>query len=107
MKKPKTVNRLCSKCKKHTEHKVTLAKRRGVNATNHLTRGSKKRQKLRGRGVGIGIGNSGRYSRPPLQKWKMTGKKSSKKVIFVYECKTCGRKHDSAKGIRAKKIELE
>ena len=107
MKKPKTVKRLCSKCKTHTEHKVTLAKRRGVNATNPMTRDSKKRQRLRDRGVGIGIGNSGKYSRPPMQKRKMTGKKASKKVVFVYACKTCGKKHDSVKGIRAKKIELE
>lgn len=107
MKVPKQVKRLCPKCKKHTPHKVTQAKRKGLNATHHQTRGSRKRQKLRNRGVGIGMGNRGRFSRKAITKFKMTGKKLTKKTDFRYECGECKYTSVRAKGMRLKKVEVQ
>ena len=105
MKKPKTIKRLCPHCKKHGEHKVTQAKRRSPGSTHPLSAGSKKRMKKRG--LGRGIGNLGKLSRGAISSFKMTGKKTSKKVVFKYECKACGKAHMSKQGFRAKRVEFE
>ncbi len=102
MKIKKTVNRYCPFCKKHTEHKVSLAKKKGRSAAHPLSRGSVSR--IRARGQKRGFGNMGRYSKPP--KPKMTGKKLSKKTDFRYTCKDCSKTQSQRKGYRAKKIEL-
>ncbi|MBU1198357.1 MAG: 50S ribosomal protein L44e [Nanoarchaeota archaeon] len=102
MKVKKAVKRHCPHCKKHTEHKVSLAKKKGRNAAHPLSRGSKKR--VRQRGQRRGAGNLGKYSKPT--KPKMSGKKLSKKTDFRYTCKQCSKTFVQAKGIRAKKIEL-
>ncbi len=107
MKVPKQMNRYCAKCKKHTEHKVAQAKRKGLNATHHQTRDSRKRQSLRDRGVGIGSGNKGKYSRPPIAKRKMTGKKLTKKTDFRYTCGVCKKISVQATGMRLKKVDLQ
>lgn len=107
MKVPKQMKRLCPKCKKHTTHKVSQAKRKGLNATHHQTRGSRKRQNLRSRGVGIGMGNRGRFSRKAITKFKMTGKKLTKKTDFRYQCAECKYISVQAKGMRLKKVELQ
>jgi len=107
MKVPKQMKRLCPKCKKHTTHKVTQAKRKGLNATHHQTRDSRKRQSLRDRGVGIGAGNKGKYSRPPIAKRKMTGKKLTKKTDFRYECGECKYISMQSSGMRLKKVESQ
>lgn len=101
MKLPKTVKRYCPFCKKHTEHKVAQSKKK---APSSLSRGSKIRARKRGRARGTG--NLGRYSKPAITKWKMTGKKSTKKTDFRYECSTCKKSHAQKKGFRAKKIEF-
>ncbi|PIN70386.1 50S ribosomal protein L44e [Candidatus Woesearchaeota archaeon CG11_big_fil_rev_8_21_14_0_20_43_8] len=101
MKKPKTIKRLCPYCKTHTEHKITSAKRKTGSA---LKRGSKYR--ARKRGLARGLGNQGRYSKPAVTKFKMTGKKSTKKTDFRYTCAKCKKAHTQSKGIRAKKIEF-
>lgn len=106
MKFPKVKKTYCSKCKKHTEHKVALAKRKGLNATHHQTRDSRKRQQLRNRGVGIGSGNSGKYSRPPIAKRKMTGKKLTKKTDFRFTCAECSYIQVQSGGMRLKKVEV-
>lgn len=102
MKIPKLVKRLCPYCKKHTEHKVTQNKRRNPSS---LTHGSKYR--ARRRGAARGTGSLGRYSRPAITKFKMTGKKLSKKTDLRYECKECKKVHMQSKGIRAKKVEFK
>tara|TARA_Y100000310_G_C20669037_1_gene809221 strand:- start:2258 stop:2581 length:324 start_codon:yes stop_codon:yes gene_type:complete len=107
MKIPKVKKRYCAKCKKHTEQKVTQAKRKGLNATHHQTRDSRVRQKRRDRGVGIGMGNKGKYSRPPIAKRKMTGKKLTKKADLRYACSVCKKITTQKSGFRAKKIELQ
>ncbi|MBT3304242.1 50S ribosomal protein L44e [Candidatus Woesearchaeota archaeon] len=107
MKVPKQMKRLCPKCKKHTPHKVSQAKRKGLNATHHQTWGSRKRQSLRNRGVGIGMGNRGRFSRKAITKFKMTGKKLTKKTDFRYECGECKYVSVQATGMRLKKVEIQ
>ena len=101
MKVPKTVNRYCKFCKKHTEHKITQSKTKSPSSLGY---GSKFRAKKRG--AARGGGNFGRYSKPAISKWKMTGKKTTKKTDFRYECKECKKSTTQKKGIRAKKIEM-
>jgi|SRR3989344_2140817 len=101
MKMPKSRRRYCPFCRKHTEHKISHAKKRAARA---LTYGSKVR--ARRRGQARGYGNRGRYSKPALSKFKMTGKKSSKKTDFRYECAVCKKTHSQRKGFRTKKIEF-
>jgi len=102
MKLPKTLKRHCPYCKKHTEHKVSQTKR---GSPRSMTYGSKVRAKRRG--SARGIGNRGRYSKPAISKFKMTGKKMSKKTDLRYECKECKKTHMQKKGFRAKKVEFK
>ncbi|MFW6230785.1 MAG: hypothetical protein ACOC32_02055 [Nanoarchaeota archaeon] len=106
MKIPKEVKRLCPKCGKHTTHKVTQAKTKGLSATHTLSRGSRPRMHERQQGKGMGTGNSGKTSRPPIKNRKMSGKKLSKKTDIRYQCKDCKRITTQAEGTRAKKVEL-
>lgn len=102
MKIPKAVKRYCPYCKAHHEHKVTQNKKKNASA---LTYGSKVR--ARRRGSARGTGNQGRYSKPAVTKFKMTGSKTSKKTDLRYQCKECKKTHAQKKGIRAKKMELK
>jgi len=79
MKVPKAKKRLCKFCKKHTEQKVTLNKRRTPSS---LKKGSKYRARLRGQARGVG--SLGKYSKPAISKFKRTGAKSTKKTDFRY-----------------------
>ncbi|MGM5487349.1 MAG: 50S ribosomal protein L44e [Nanobdellota archaeon] len=101
MKIPKLKKRYCPYCKKHTEHKVTQNKRRTASS---LTFGSKYRARSRGRARGSG--NLGRYSKPAVTKFKMTGAKLSKKTDLRYTCSACSKIHMQSKGFRAKKVEF-
>ena len=102
MKLPKTKNRYCPYCKKHTEHKVTLSKKKKPRS---MTYGSKLRAKRRGKARGNG--NRGRYSKPAISKFKMTGKKTSKKVDLRFECKVCKKQHIQKQGYRSRRIEFK
>ncbi len=102
MKVPKEKKRYCPFCKKHTNHKVELSKKRTVSTAHPLSRGGKIRAELRGR---FGSGNKGRYSKPPGG-GKMTGKKQTKKTDFRYFCTVCRKAHTQNSGIRAKKVEF-
>lgn len=102
MKLPKTIKRHCPFCKKHTEHKITQTKKHNPSS---LTYGSKHRARKRGKARGIG--NRGRYSKPAISKFKMTGKKQSKKTDLRFECSVCKKTHVQRKGFRAKKIEFK
>ncbi len=102
MKLPKTVNRYCPYCKKHTQHRVAINKKRNPRT---MTYGSKIR--ARRRGQARGIGNMGRYSKPAISKFKMTGKKASKKTDLRYECNECKKKHIQREGYRSRKIEFK
>ena len=102
MKLPKHRKKYCPYCKKHTEHKINIAKKKKPRS---MTYGSKVRAKRRG--LARGIGNRGRYSKPAISKFKMTGKKSTKKVDLRYECKECNKQHVQSKGFRTKKLEFK
>ncbi len=104
MKVPKLIKRHCPHCKKHSEHKVLESKRRARNQTHPMSVGSTHR--VRARGLRRGAGSLGRYSKPAIAKWKLTGKKSTKKSDFRYECSVCKKQHIQSSGIRAKKIEI-
>lgn len=101
MKIKKAIKRYCPYCKKHTEHKVTQNKKKSPSS---LTYGSKIRARKRGKARGYG--NLGRYSKPAISKFKMTGKKQSKKTDLRYECTVCKKSHMQASGIRAKRVEF-
>ena len=102
MKIPKKVNRFCKKCKKHTEHTISQAKKKERGS---LKKGSIAR--ARKRGLGRGFGNLGKYgSKPAVSKWKMAGAKTSKKIDFRYKCKECGKSSVQRKGLRVKKVEF-
>ncbi|MCB9359405.1 50S ribosomal protein L44e [Candidatus Woesearchaeota archaeon] len=102
MKIPKLIKRYCPTCKKHTEQKVSQAKKRTPGSTHPLAQFAKKRT-----GFGKGKGNLGKYgSKPPVSKFKMTGKKTSKKTDLRYECKECKKQSVQRAGIRAKKVEM-
>tara|TARA_Y100000310_G_scaffold248091_1_gene253904 strand:- start:77 stop:385 length:309 start_codon:yes stop_codon:yes gene_type:complete len=102
MKLPKTSKRFCPYCRKHTEHRVMMNKRKNPRS---MTYGSKLR--ARRRGLARGLGNMGRYSKPAITKFKMTGKKSSKKTDLRYECSICKKQHMQKKGFRAKRLEFK
>ena len=102
MKLPKAKQRFCKKCKKHTEHKVFISKKRTPGSSHPLAQFAKKRT-----GFGKGTGNLGKYgSKPAVSKFKMTGKKTSKKADIRYECKECKKTSVQRYGIRAKKVEF-
>lgn len=102
MKIPKIMKRYCPKCKSHQEHKVGQNKKRSPSS---LTYGSKVRAKRRGKARGMG--GLGRYSKPAISKFKMTGKKLSKKTDLRYECKTCKKSTMQKSGKRAKRVEFQ
>ena len=101
MKIPKIKKRHCPYCKKHVEHKVVQNKRKNPSA---LSYGSKIRAKRRG--YARGFGNRGRYSKPAVTSFKMTGKKATKKTDLRYECRECKKIHVQRTGIRAKRVEF-
>src|SRR3989344_5662391 len=102
MKIPKKTNRYCPFCKKHTEHAVSLAKKRERGS---LKKGSLARLEKRGSGK-AGFGNKGRFSKKAISGWKRTGAKSSKKVDLRYTCSKCKKTHVQKQGFRTKKPEL-
>ena len=102
MKFPKTVKRFCPYCRKHTEHKVLVSKKKSPSPFKY---GSKIRARRRGRARGTG--NLGRYSKPPVTQWKMTGKKQTKKTDLRYQCSVCSKSHSQREGFRVKKLEFE
>lgn len=102
MKLPKMMKRYCPYCKKHTEHKVAQNKK---GAPSSLTYGSKVRAKKRGHARGMG--NLGRYSKPAISQFKMTGKKQTKKTDLRYTCKECKKTHMQKTGYRAKRVEFK
>ena len=102
MKLPKTRNTYCPYCRKHTEHKVLVVKKKAPSTFKY---GSKIRARRRGRARGKG--SMGRYSKPPVTSWKMTGKKPTKKTDIRFQCSVCNKMHTQKEGFRAKKVEFE
>lgn len=82
-------------------HKVFQVKK---GKASSLVRGSKYRAKKRG--LARGFGSLGRYSKPAVTKFKMTGKKQTKKTDLKYQCPDCKKFHNQRKGFRTKRVEL-
>ncbi len=99
------MKRYCNKCKKHTAHTVMVAKAKTRGSARPLSRFSKSRMAARGTGTS-GMGNHGKFSKPPIKKWKMTNKKTSKKVDLRYMCGTCKKSSQKSEGFRTRKFEL-
>ncbi len=104
MKKPKRINRHCPHCNKHVEHRVAESKNRGRSKSTPL--GKMGPSRVRKRGLRRGAGNFGRFSKPAIKSWKLTGKKMSKKPDLRYECTGCKKMHAQKSGKRTKKLEL-
>jgi large subunit ribosomal protein L44e len=105
MKLPKTRKKYCPTCKKHTEHKIIEGKKKTRGSAHPLSWGSKVR--IRGRGH-LGVGNHGKYSKPAITKWRMAGRKTSKKTDLRFQCGVCKKMHASAGGgFRARKVEFK
>jgi len=93
MKFPKMINTYCPTCRKHTEHTVKQAKRKGRSTAHPLSQ-SQRRFKRKMEGYGS-------FPRP-----KPTGEgKPTKKLDLRLLCKQCGKMH-TKKGFRVKKFEL-
>ena len=102
MKIPKAIKKYCPKCKKHTDQKTTSAKRKTAGSAKPLGQFAKSRTNF-----GKGHGNLGKYgSKPAISKFKMTGKKQSKKTDLRYTCTVCKKSSCQKKGTRAKKVEF-
>jgi ribosomal protein L44E len=100
---PKKLNKFCPHCKTQKEMAISISKQQGKNKVHPLSRGSKRRIRLRG---GFrGAGNKGSFSRGAITKWKRYGAKKSKKVNLKMQCKECG-KSQILIGNRAKKVEV-
>ena len=99
MKVPKRLKRYCRSCNTHTEQDVAQSKKKKPSS---LTYGSKARARLRGRARGTG--NLGRYSKPAISKFKMTGHKQTKKTDFRYHCTTCKNRQCRKKAFVLKKL---
>jgi len=102
MKIPKTSNRFCPKCGKHTAVKISLVSSGHVRGS--LKRGGKARMKMRG--LGVGKGNHGKYSRKPVGQWKKKVK-TTKKTNLMYTCKVCGKSTIQKQGMRVGKVVIE
>ncbi len=103
MKLPKTMKKYCPKCKINIEHKISQVKAKTRSTTHPLSRGSDSR--LRRKGQKTGHGSLGRYSKPPIAKWKRTGAKSSKVIALRMECTKCKKSWQTTVG-RSKKVEF-
>ena len=101
MKIPKTTNRFCPYCKAKTDQKIKIVSTGAKRGT--LKRGSLARAKLRG--SNRGIGNKGKYSKPPVSKFKRKSK-TTKKTNIMYTCGVCGKSkyRDSSRNKRAGKV---
>lgn len=91
MKTPKVIVTYCPRCKKHTEHAVTLYKKGKDRVLAEGTRRYKRKQK-----------GYGGQKKPKQRRTAKTTKKQSLKL----KCKVCGYTIQRA-GMRVKKIEIK
>lgn len=91
MKVPKTVRTYCPRCRRHTDHKISLYKRGKEGAMKLGVRKHEKEKK--------GYGGQ-KY---PEQKRKA---KTTKKQTLKYACKECGYTYHK-RGLRLRKLTIE
>ncbi|MGC9079398.1 MAG: 50S ribosomal protein L44e [Nanopusillaceae archaeon] len=99
MKIPKEVNKYCPYCRRVTQHKVIIVKKKAQRTG--LSWGAR-----RGREGKKGIGNKGKYSKRPIAERKRGIFKSAKGVDLRLECSVCKRQHVWTIKGRYKKVEL-
>ncbi len=93
MKFPKLLRTLCPYCRKHTQHKVSVVKKRPRGKGHPMSQAQRRfERKLKG------------YGSFPRPNPKGEGK-PTKKVDLRLECQECGKKH-TKKGFRVRKFEL-
>ena len=97
MKIPKSLNKYCPKCRKYTEHKISIVK-------SGRKRGAMKQGQRRFRDKTRGYGG---YPRPKPEKGAKYGAKSTRKQDIRYLCKTCNKARPIKKGKRMKKVEMQ
>lgn len=102
MKIPKITSRYCPYCRKHTEQKISIVS--SGHKRGSLKRGGKARVRMRG--GWRGKGNHGKYSKPPIAKWKMKTK-TTKKTNLKYACSECKKSTTQKKGRRVGKVVIE
>ena len=88
---PKVIKDYCSKCNKHTEHKLKQFKPGKPRTMAWGTRQNKRKHKQ-------GYGGKAEFT--------ATVKKQNKKPVFLAECTVCSRKHYFVIPKRMKKAEL-
>ncbi|MBW3012557.1 50S ribosomal protein L44e [Candidatus Woesearchaeota archaeon] len=104
MKFPKQQKKYCKFCKKHTAQALKQQKDRGKNKAHAMTRGSRRRMKLRG--LDRGFGNHGKTSKGAMSGWSMFNKKRTKKTDLRYTCSVCKKTNIIGPGFRAGKVEF-
>ena len=102
MKIPKTTKRHCPYCNKHTDKKISLVS--SGHKRGSLRRGGKARMRMRG--LWRGKGSHGKYSKPPIGRWK-TKTKTTKKSNLKYTCQTCKKSTVQKQGMRVGKLMIE
>ncbi|MBI5061348.1 MAG: 50S ribosomal protein L44e [Candidatus Aenigmarchaeota archaeon] len=88
---PKTQNKYCPYCRKHTPHTVEESKRRPRRETGKGQR--RFRRKMKGYGSFPKENPKGR-------------EKPTRKLDLRYKCSACGKKHTVGKGFRVRKTEF-
>lgn len=90
MKFPRSVNRYCPTCRKHTQHKVSVYKKGKERMLNH----GRRRVERKKRGYGS-------FPKEIFHK----NAKINKKSLTMFECPDCGKTH-YGQAYRVKKFEL-
>ncbi len=92
MKVPKKIKKYCPHCKTHTENKVMTAKSGGPRGT--LKHGQRRHQRR------SGVHGYGSMPQPKVAQRA----KISKRVLIMYQCEQCKKKHLKQHPIRSKKF---
>lgn len=91
MKMPKTIRTYCPFCRRHTQHTVSIVKRRKARA---LSWGQRQFERT--------LKGYGGFPRPKAE----DRGKPTKKYDLRFKCNECGKMHTRGKGIRVKVLEL-
>lgn len=99
MKIPKTRNRYCPYCKKHTKHTIERVSTAGRRSGSSLKAGSRYRIKKLEKGYGG-------TPYPMMEHGTRYGAKASKKVMLRFTCSVCKKAHQSTAPYRSRKFEF-
>lgn len=99
MKVPKSMNRYCPTCGKHSPVNVERVSTSGRRAGSSLKMGSRYRLIKLHKGYGG-------TPYPMMEHGKRYGAKASKKVLLRFKCTVCKKSHQSTNPVRARKFEI-